>query len=228
MSCAMSAVTGASGPRPRAAAPYDPDLSALDESRRALLRAASEALSSGAGHLCPGRDRPAVTMPDSDAVAADVETRARALLLQPRLSAQQEQQVTGIIRCIADLRCVVRGAREAARLSRLLRADASGAGVSAETSPLGKALGRLADAAAALADGSAALGQGDGAAAYRGVDAARAKAEAELRGAGARLPADALRVIRGIIWSIMVAAENMARIVARVAGVARSGTRVPA
>jgi hypothetical protein len=202
-------------------------MEALENSLRVLVGAAADALRAGLKPLLTARleDLDAATLrscslPDGDLLAGALEAKARALLLQPSTPADAAGPVTRIVRCSADLRCVIRGARQAMQLALLVMENPAN-NIEAKEVAIAH-IRQAARAALDLAEHTrAVLEPGHPAAAahvaasYREVDAARAQAEGVIRGVRGDRLTSVQRAARAILWSVSVAGENMARVAAR-------------
>lgn len=195
----------------------DADLCVLEDCLRDLVRAASDSLSLSVKHLL-GDAETGDRLPDCESLATTVETKSRSLLLQSYLTPQQIQQITRAVKCAADLRCVARAAHQTIQLSDLIiAAEAEDVTSLSSVRSVGITAANLARRTAAAFERGEYRAALSAATAYREVDAARARAETELRGAVADVPQSTQRVNRAITWSVAVAAENMARVAARFA-----------
>ena len=198
----------------------------LGKAERALLRATCETLYIRAADFFQPEPFPNEAMPDCDRIAENAEASARALLMRIDLTPEEaDRAASGMMRGAADLRTLARGAGEAARLSRLLLIELSLSDAALPSRWLRGALCSLGAEAVALAhEAATSLGRGErsaaptAAAALGELEATAAKVMAGLRASGsAPFSPTALRLVRALIWSVLVAAESAARIAARIA-----------
>lgn len=197
--------------------PYDFTL--LRRNLYALTSSCAESLDKVVQHF-HGEDAWMIgPLPNSLPLADGVEAQARAFLANTHLNAEQLREVANVLKAAGDLRAAGRGARQALQLAQLIRHDSQGAQAVRLVVPVAECaatLGKETAAALAKMDLSAAR---NAALLYRGVDQARAQAEAHLRGSRARAQFDPtlLRMTRAAVWNMTVAGEGMARVAARVA-----------
>ena len=202
--------------------PCNPAVAALDERLAALARMAggdfSAALRQMSGEEAPAGHAPA----DYDPLATDLETRARALLIQSHLSPAEESHVSDLIKCASDLRCVARCAHLIGQLSYLFTSVVAGSCKASANIAIPDSVCPVSIFAGDLAGKTvAALASGDprdalnAATRFRDVERARRDAELALRRSADDLPPTVQRVTCALLWSVVVAAESMARVAAR-------------
>ena len=201
-------------------APCNPAVAALDERLATMARMAGNDFS-GALRQMSGDDA-GHAPEDVSALATEIETRARALLTQSHLSPAEERHVSDLIKCAADLHCVARGARIVAQLSRLFTSVVAGSLQASASIAVPDPVCSVGVFAADLAGKTAsALASRDprealnAAARFRDVERARRDAEASFRHTAGEVPPCVQRVTCALLWSVVVAAESMARVAAR-------------
>lgn len=159
------------------------------------------------------------TLPRCETLADVAEVRAKSLIIHPQTNGPMIDTVSVVLKNTEYLRSVARAARQSVQLAWLLKTDA---GVVSTVFPLIHAVGEAASDVAietalalGLSDREKATAARRAALKYRGVEAARQKAQIEIR--EATLPDVQARMTRAALWYMVIAGEGMARVAARAA-----------
>ncbi len=150
--------------------------------------------------------------------AADVlNQQACGLLNDTQLSAKHQQQVERILKSASDLRCALSAIQSFTQIARLLGDDNEGAFAFIAAAPVAEAASgaarQIADALEKKGEPRAAL---EAARTYSAVESACIEALTSLQNSG-YVAAHTRRMLRAGLWSVLVAAECMARVAARFA-----------